>query len=704
MKHMRKMLCVVLALLMAVSVGLVPAAYAAGDPAQEESLTWTKTTATLFGNMTYDMADICQFVLSPMDRSIPYANLAALEAAVAAKDVSRADMIDLLRDAITSIGRNPDHMRGADVLALTGKQMDDVAAYLFAGLKAKGVSVDKSFELESSKTVVYWALRVYDTGLLVTLSCTPAGAVAIDNEAQTIRTAASRAVTLTLAVNDPKSAAEPISFQTQIVDGGSVRSASLAWTKTSKSLVSGMTYKLTDVFDFALFPYDTALPIGRLATLSERIAEKKLDVVDDNTGYSAMQKLIEDAMTGIGSYSTMSGQDILRLTETDRRNLVTAIFNGLEAKGIEATAAQKAESSQTVLYWFMRAFDPDKFVDVHLSCSPDVAEYKSVYQTLAVKETESDRLFTLTLTAADAPSVSISFEVRIEGAFDSHVRSLAWKGAKRTVLVTRQTYKLEEIYSFVLSPFDHTYTYEDLAVVDRKIADKKLTRAFMTSLLSAAMTQIGKDLSQMTGSDVMELSLEEQTRAANYIFLCLKEAGADTNIDFTAYTKDARTVLYWMLRVYDTGRLVTLTTDADTIDIDNQAQTIRVLPVPIVKENETARLTLCANDPDPGCVPITMDVKVEEPLKLSHESLTLAYKEECNLLTASKEVTWSSSNEKVATVNEKGVIKAVGKGSAVITATREVSGEQLTCNVKVRYTFWQWLIIIFLFGWIWYLK
>lgn len=48
----------------------------------------------------------------------------------------------------------------------------------------------------------------------------------------------------------------------------------------------------------------------------------------------------------------------------------------------------------------------------------------------------------------------------------------------------------------------------------------------------------------------------------------------------------------------------------------------------------------------------------------------------------SKPITWSTSNAKVATVDQKGKVKAVGKGSAIITA--EVDGIKTTCKVKVK--------------------
>ena len=68
-------------------------------------------------------------------------------------------------------------------------------------------------------------------------------------------------------------------------------------------------------------------------------------------------------------------------------------------------------------------------------------------------------------------------------------------------------------------------------------------------------------------------------------------------------------------------------------------------------------------------------------------------------------VSYSSSDTGVAQVDEKGKVTATGKGSAEITCTvTDEYGNTVTdtCNVEVKYTFWQWIIVIVLFGWIWY--
>lgn len=68
-------------------------------------------------------------------------------------------------------------------------------------------------------------------------------------------------------------------------------------------------------------------------------------------------------------------------------------------------------------------------------------------------------------------------------------------------------------------------------------------------------------------------------------------------------------------------------------------------------------------------------------------------------------INYKSSNPKVASIDDNGKVTALKKGSATITCTvTDSNGNSVsdTCEVKVVYTWWQWLIKIVLFGWIWY--
>lgn len=94
------------------------------------------------------------------------------------------------------------------------------------------------------------------------------------------------------------------------------------------------------------------------------------------------------------------------------------------------------------------------------------------------------------------------------------------------------------------------------------------------------------------------------------------------------------------------------------------------------------------------------------------DNLTMNYKDTKTLSPTVKvdgkvkyTVTYSSSNTKVAKVDANGKVTATGRGSAKITCTAtDEYGYSVSAvsNVKVDYTTSQWLIVILLFGWIWY--
>ncbi len=100
-------------------------------------------------------------------------------------------------------------------------------------------------------------------------------------------------------------------------------------------------------------------------------------------------------------------------------------------------------------------------------------------------------------------------------------------------------------------------------------------------------------------------------------------------------------------------------------------------------------------------VPIELDDPTTATLQLSSKTLTLTYKTTKKLTASVKDVTWASSNEKVVRVDQAGNVTAAGRGTATVTATAS-NGSTAACKVTVRYTVWQWIIRILLFGWLWY--
>lgn len=62
--------------------------------------------------------------------------------------------------------------------------------------------------------------------------------------------------------------------------------------------------------------------------------------------------------------------------------------------------------------------------------------------------------------------------------------------------------------------------------------------------------------------------------------------------------------------------------------------------------------------------------------------------------SCSENVTWSTSNAKVATVSKKGLVKAVKKGTCTITAKTKHSGMTFQCKVTVKNPQTKWVITI----------
>ena len=99
---------------------------------------------------------------------------------------------------------------------------------------------------------------------------------------------------------------------------------------------------------------------------------------------------------------------------------------------------------------------------------------------------------------------------------------------------------------------------------------------------------------------------------------------------------------------------------------------------------------------------------------VSIDDISLNYKKSTTLKPTIKAddgvkytVEYSTSNPKVATVDKSGKVTATkrGSGTATITCTvTDFNGNVVkdTCKVNVKLSFGQWLIVIVLFGWIWY--
>ena len=125
---------------------------------------------------------------------------------------------------------------------------------------------------------------------------------------------------------------------------------------------------------------------------------------------------------------------------------------------------------------------------------------------------------------------------------------------------------------------------------------------------------------------------------------------------------------------------------------DEAVATVNESGVVTAKAEGTATITVSSID---GTVTATCAITVGVPVtgvSLSQTSAKLHFGETLALTATvtpanatNKRVTWSSSNQDVATVDENGVVTAKTEGTATITATTADGGKKATCTVTVSY-------------------
>lgn len=103
-------------------------------------------------------------------------------------------------------------------------------------------------------------------------------------------------------------------------------------------------------------------------------------------------------------------------------------------------------------------------------------------------------------------------------------------------------------------------------------------------------------------------------------------------------------------------------------------------------------------------------IKVRNIKHSVSKSIDINYKDVVDLSSICNEnfkgdYSFSSSDAAVVTVNEEGIITATGRGTAIITCTaidNQVENAQINITINVKFTILQWIIWIFLLGFLWY--
>ena len=184
-----------------------------------------------------------------------------------------------------------------------------------------------------------------------------------------------------------------------------------------------------------------------------------------------------------------------------------------------------------------------------------------------------------------------------------------------------------------------------------------------------------------------------------------KNGSGKTYLPGATYSDNANLTLYAQYSNPSVGTLPTPTRSGYTFDgwytaKDGGTKVSESLKV-------TANITLYAHWAKiEQHIPIVKSVKIDDNAEINYKSSYKISSEITAESGAEYTAEWQSSNPKVASVDKNGKVTALKKGTAKITCTvTDSNGNTVSdaCNVTVKYSFGQWLIIILLFGWIWYI-
>lgn len=107
-----------------------------------------------------------------------------------------------------------------------------------------------------------------------------------------------------------------------------------------------------------------------------------------------------------------------------------------------------------------------------------------------------------------------------------------------------------------------------------------------------------------------------------------------------------------------------------------------------------------------GSVPEKEEIKEEENdsiVAINYKG-TASLKDNLNsTILKDYKLTWSSADSSIVTVDEDGNIYGAKAGTTTVTAASKDGKFEKDFEVTVNYSFFQWIIIIVLFGWIWYI-
>ena len=359
-------------------------------------------------------------------------------------------------------------------------------------------------------------------------------------------------------------------------------------TGNKTELIIGSTYTFEELFGSG---YVYAPDLNALA---EKIAAKGLTAEN-------MQKLLGSALYSVGlDAKTMTPEDILNLPDNIKDDLVTYIFAGLKALGVDVDPAYEKLPSSTIMHWFVRICFG--FVPANLNA----LEEKIAAQGLSASDMQKLLASALESLGQRLSSLTPEDILNLPAKIMDEVVTYIFAGLKALGVDVDPLYeKLSSnkiIKWFIETFFSAFQKVGDLTILAEKIAAKGYTAENMQKLLASALSSVGLDAKTMTPEDILNLPADVMDDVVTYIFAGLKALGVDVD---PAYEKlSSNKILTWFIRkYYITNEPLWVTCDVpDMVIVDNENHTVYVTPD--AKEDTEVTFTLNVTDPDSEHAPI----------------------------------------------------------------------------------------------------
>ncbi len=302
--------------------------------------------------------------------------------------------------------------------------------------------------------------------------------------------------------------------------------------------------------------------------------------------------------------------------------------------------------------------------DVVVTCEPALAlEIVNKNQTFKVNDKIGDGGVVLTIKSTDGTEVSDTMTLKVYNAEDVRPTAVRWTWEGReTSGITKLNY-YEPNTNKVIAKYPYEYKEGDVT-----IREYKYTPAYAND---AAVKSV-----EFKSSDNRVVTFDESKK------LLVPKGNGYAEITITV-TNDIGEEFSDKMGVVVTGAPYTPATGVEMTSKDKDGK------FTFVKE-----YSLYYTDT------IEFGFNLKDDKRFSTDVAATFYDAKGELLPGC-EVTWTSSDDNVITIDEKGKATCTGSGTATITLTITDNGEEYTatCKINAKIRWWQWILKIIL-GWI----